>query len=409
MGSRRFWIKVAKWVFWTVFVVLLLFVALIARAIYVNDNRQEAREREGYYRTGYDRADRTPRWSPKGDYIIANLENSIYRVEFPGGEVKPVLKDDKVGYYSPSLSPDGRIAYNEYDPNKGENKIRILDAAGEKSRTLGTLNITIAPLLWSPDGSRLVYRRFRDDVPGAFAVVHSGSSPEVFWPDRGIFWLNSAWSYDSQYLALPGRDGDSPGLNLVVSKQGGEETVTIDRTDDDEYPYLAMSGVGWTANGELYYAKAEPKDGAGQISIYRAHPDSWEPQLVADMTAQTWEMRTQPHEGDTGEVLVEELRIEAIHWVKPSPDGTKMLLSAEAVVGDKESARALSRTFLWTVGDRLLVPIWSSSRYLSWSPDGQWIVGCSKGPGRLYIMDSSGENSRLLYTEEEVSPHLPRR
>ena len=70
---------------------------------------------------GYDTSDRTPHWSPDGRYLVANVGKALYRVDLTSGVAHLIPGKKNREQYSPALSPDGKIAYVEYDrnPNRG--------------------------------------------------------------------------------------------------------------------------------------------------------------------------------------------------------------------------------------------------------------------------------------------------
>ena len=268
--------RIVRIIGWSVLAIMSAFVAIVAYVCYDYQETERQRLIGETRSTGFNQAERAPQWSADGGYIIANLGNSIYRVQFPGGEVEDVLKGKEVGYYSPALAPDGRLAFNQYDPEHLENSVRVLDLVEGQSRTLTTNKLRLSPLSWSPDGSRLLYRQW--GVPGGpLVMMDAGGTPVAVWRDHDIFFRRRepAWSHDSQRLAL--RRVDNPGVSLVITQRDGAEIATIDRSDEEG----ALSAPGWSADGRVYYAKRERRDGATHIILYGAGPDGWERQPVA--------------------------------------------------------------------------------------------------------------------------------
>ena len=387
-----------------ILVATLGFIAFVAYVWFDYWDTERNRASGHIRKLGFENADRTPRWSSDGGYIIANLGNSVYRVEFPGGEVKAVLQDEDIGYYSPSLSPDGRLAYNHYDPKSGKFLIQILDSAGKQTRTLATDDFLISPLSWSPDGSRLLYRVWKDTV-GDYLVLHSEDSPDVARRDDGFWWSNlgteaaPGWSYDSQRFAI--RKWDKPVVSLVTIRRDGTGMSTIDRIDRENAPFT-ISAPGWTARGELYYAKFEPRNGAGHIILYRAAADGRDRHQLLDITAEPLALTGELFPGDrTPPESMTQLRFEAVHYVKPSPDGKKILLHARTTTRNDNSIYV--SLYLLTIGDRTLVRIPTRSLgtvFASWSPDGQWIAVCDLRLGSLFVVNSAGDGYRLLLTDD---------
>ena len=389
---------------WSMFAATFAFVAIAAYVCYDNQETERQRFRGETRSIGFAQAERAPKWSDDGRYIVANLGNSIYRVEFPGGEVETVLKGEEVGYYSPALAPDGRLAYNEYDPDNHENLVRVLDLAEGQPRTLTTDELRVSPLSWSPDGSRLLYRH-RQETGGPLVMMDGGGTPVAVWREDGIVFRSRepAWSHDSQRLAL--RKVDRPGVSLVITQRDGVEIATVDQSDEEG----TLSAPGWSDDGRLYYAKRERRDRATRIILYSTGPDGWERQPVADMTAQAW---TIPGETRSGNLPtpepIPEWRLTAVHSVNPSPDGQRMLLFAEsAEEGGDNTSWGL---YLWEMGEpalaRLLV--WSGTDFASWSPDGQWIAVCDPRDGKLFVVNAQGEGYRLLLQDDANAHDLSR-
>ena len=384
---------------WSVLAATLAFVALVAYLYYDYQDMERSRMSGAVRSMGFGQADRTPRWSPDGDYIIANLGNSIYRVEFPGGEITTILEAKGTGYYSLALAPDGRLAYNHYHPENGENVIRILDPTEGRSRTLATTDKLLLSLLsWSPDGTHLLYQQRKGDGWN-FLVVRPGDSPDVVWEDDGISWWSGRavgappWSRDGQRVALLKRAG--PRVNLVTAHPGSATTMAVDQAGEKSGS-LDISAPGW-AQGALYYTKNESRDEATHIVLYKTHPGTRDRQLVADMTAQAWTVLGETQSGSiSAPGAITELRFETVHHVQPSPDGQRMLLYADTQITGSDSIQ--SGLYLWEVGEPVLVrlPIQAGIAPASWSPDGQWIAVCDLGLGRLFAVNAEGDDYRLL-------------
>ena len=140
-----------------------------------------------------------------------------------GGDIHTVRADgtdlrrltDGPGLRSvPSWSPDGtRIAYRLW--KDGADSVEVIDAGGGDLRTLSTVAqgkdcIWGWNLAWSPDGSSLIFPT-RDGCAGDYGlsvVATDGSSPPVALLAPGISSKFGRWSPDGTQIAFLGQEED---------------------------------------------------------------------------------------------------------------------------------------------------------------------------------------------------------
>ena len=107
-------------------------------------------------------ADRTPRWSADGQVIVVNPGERLLGVNLNGGEPFVIRGNTGERQYSPSLSPDGRVAYQIGFDNRVsdtyERHTAIADLSGSEVEFLPQerQRSSIYPV-WSPDGKRLAF------------------------------------------------------------------------------------------------------------------------------------------------------------------------------------------------------------------------------------------------------------
>jgi len=108
---------------------------------------------------------RMPNWSPDGKKIVhqryVGMEGSeIFIMDTSGGSIERLTFDNRFDCY-PKFSPDGtKIAF------WSNGNLWLMDATGANQYQLTTRDVGIGwgpPFSWSPDGSKIVYYRYRAD------------------------------------------------------------------------------------------------------------------------------------------------------------------------------------------------------------------------------------------------------
>ena len=432
--------RLVGWVIGAPLIVATLAIAgIFAWAIYDHwqTEADRSRELEGGAELGpglLRYAARTPQWSPDGRYITANLGHSIFRVPVTGGPVVRTPDKALTGQYSPSLAPDGRVAYLGIDSGR---KHQVTDAQGQNPRDVHNGEYYSHVVEWSPDGSSLFYitglhadgaSENQRLIP--LAVVDPEEGPNVTWQLSSFYVKAAVWAPDNRHIAIWSPnfvDGVAvpDGSILSVVQWDGPVESLIDRGGPGSP--INLSEPGWTEDGGLYYVKRELSDGKWYSLLYRTDADGRERRLIANLTAQRLTIAGDPvrrlHISKTqllGEVLA----------VKPSPDGQKMLLIATTTVrnvssGTTGAVRPAANVnepvvydgqrigvYLWTVGDPTMVQLPTSGQrsrqfqfrpYVSWSPDGQRIAVVDTLIGSLSIVNSDGSDYRTLFTDDTDS------
>jgi len=107
-----------------------------------------------------------PNWSPDGKYIIFrgwydSINAGIIRYEIATSHSTVILKANGRDIRYPKYSPDGtKIAFCM------DGYLWIMDSNGNNLRKLTTfkgIEVNEIPFSWSPDGSKIVYTRYRTD------------------------------------------------------------------------------------------------------------------------------------------------------------------------------------------------------------------------------------------------------
>jgi Tol biopolymer transport system component len=197
------------------------------------------------------------RISPDGQslVLVANTGRDLVIRDIASGRERTVLHVDAPGYIfgRPAVSPNGkRIAFS-YHPGQGGPGIRVIDTSGSAVRTAmpetdgGTADIQG----WSPDGSRLLVRRwsrgnFRlfwlNVKDGTQTTLAEGTAP---W---GVSGFSAVISPDGRLVVFGGvrkrasSTADSGREIRVIGSDGRSERV-LSSLDSDLIP------VGWTSDG----------------------------------------------------------------------------------------------------------------------------------------------------------------
>jgi Tol biopolymer transport system component len=166
-------------------------------------------------------ADSRPAWASDGRTIYFVRDHvgrfgapcgSIFAVSASGTDVRLVANPSGTGhsYNDPAPSPDGRrIAFSDWDACEGGTsspRLRVVDLSGRLTGDLVHLRHNgyypdpehSCPV-WSPDGTRLAYRRNAD-----LAVANrDGSDERTLVRGGGYLWYESpAWSPDGRWIAF---------------------------------------------------------------------------------------------------------------------------------------------------------------------------------------------------------------
>lgn len=122
-------------------------------------------------------------FSPDGTMVVYEVfDRGLYVVDSDGGTPRLLAADDRrharwLG--SPAWSPDGsRIAFAVYDENRSTISIWVMNPDGTGRRELIDLGEGRSPggLAWSPDGSRLAFHSVRGSGQGQVYVVGADGS-----------------------------------------------------------------------------------------------------------------------------------------------------------------------------------------------------------------------------------------
>lgn len=179
-------------------------------------------------------------WSPDGGELIYSMQGSLWRQRPDRTEARQLT--DGPGYdYQPDWSPDGRrVVYASYRDDVIELRLLDLDS-GRSSPLVANGAVNIEPR-WSPDGTRVAYTSSSHDGLWHVFVVEVGpdgprgepirvtserdSGLPRYYYHRKDQYLSPTWSPDGRELILVSNRGHvwgSGGFWRVGAREGGEE------------------------------------------------------------------------------------------------------------------------------------------------------------------------------------------
>ncbi|MFL5779180.1 MAG: TolB family protein [Chloroflexota bacterium] len=114
----------------------------------------------------------------------ADVNSGLFAIKPDGTGLHPVSPTDgnnQSGYRSPNLSPDGRlVAYSASEP-AGKDRIHLFDLATGTDRKIlfGSAKSDEHGATFSPDGTRLAFKRWQNDTEQIVVAALDGSAPEI--------------------------------------------------------------------------------------------------------------------------------------------------------------------------------------------------------------------------------------
>ena len=195
-------------------------------------------------------------WSPDGSRIAYSWHEDVWVMNADGSNRRRLTTSPSgSGSYFPAWSPDGStIAYwhgssDGRDGGPEDAEIYTIPASGGEPTRLTHDDVSSIQPAWSPDGTRIVYRRAEPD--GLVVIAADGSDPQVLTPGGLNPWA-PAWSPDGTriaYLACcPEERAASGGPLLEIEIL---EVATGAITHLDVRVETDLNGPVWASNEAL--------------------------------------------------------------------------------------------------------------------------------------------------------------
>ena len=217
----------------------------------------------------------TPSWSPDGRKIAYASDKTgratIYMMNSDGtGEER--LSDDRHEYIHPTWSPDStKVIYCSNDdlkpPKKNESEIYSLDIKTRELKTLIEGGTNTYPS-WSPDGSKIAFRRMLGEMNSEVFVANSDGTNVRNLTNHPAFDGWPAWSPDGTQIAFSSNrnatyqifimNADGSGVRLVANTEG-RATEPRWSTDGKIIYFTDCKKVDWSVDCHVLVAQLDQR------------------------------------------------------------------------------------------------------------------------------------------------------
>jgi TolB protein len=145
----------------------------------------------------------SPAWSPDSDRVVFNgaslPDPGVYVIDAAGGDPTKIshVEGDNFGF--PAWQPRGTsIGY--FLPNDPEGDIWVVDDDGTNERNISNSPAQDMWPIWSPDGTRIAYDRWDEELSGNHLVIVDPDGSNELVLDGPIVDGNHTWSPDGKHV-----------------------------------------------------------------------------------------------------------------------------------------------------------------------------------------------------------------
>lgn len=160
----------------------------------------------------------------------------------------------------PAWTPDGRVSYCT------SNQMCLVTRwDGQESESVFTAWQPLRDLVWSPDGRRLAFAKFRTDVVDSanlWVADAAGTAPHMLTQDIGIQY-HPVWSPDGRHLAYAAGHGYGTYELYVIDADGANRRRLTHNSSHEFLP-------AWSPDGQHI---AFSSDASGDYEIWVVHAD----------------------------------------------------------------------------------------------------------------------------------------
>ncbi len=209
------------------------------------------------------------RWieaSPRGDQVVFQALGHLYVRDLPDGKARRLTRQGDHRELYPAYSRDGRfIVYTTWNDEE-LGSVRVISARGGDGRTLTTEKGHYVEPVFSPDASRVVYRKTQGGgvtspawsrEPGIYQVP-SGGGESLFITKNGG---RPHFGADGDRIFLRSRDGDKRTL-ISMNLRGEEERTHL--LADWAAEFAVSPDSRWVAFTERFNAYVAPLPQTGR-------------------------------------------------------------------------------------------------------------------------------------------------
>ncbi len=216
------------------------------------------------------------RWvqvSPSGSQVVYQALGHLYIRDLPNGTPRRLTRQNEHFEFYPSWARDGKsIVYTTWDDEQF-GSIRIVPAAGGEGRTITTRPGHYVEPVFSPDGTRIVYRAGSDGYlrpatwgrePGLFTISSRGGKGELI--QRDGFQPHFGASSDRVFfMVVDNAEKDTRALRSI-DLDGSD--VRTHLTSDEATDFQVSPDEKWIAFTEGFNAYVAPfVDGAKSLKV----------------------------------------------------------------------------------------------------------------------------------------------